>query len=748
MIKVENVSMRFKKPKEQVLSLKEFTIAKLKGKIAYEEFKVFDKVSFQVKKGEVVGIIGQNGAGKSTLLKIISGVLTPTEGTVELNGKVVPMLELGSGFDFELSGRENIYLNGAILGYSEEFLKEKYNEIVEFSELQDFIETPIRNYSSGMLMRLAFSIATIVKPEILIVDEILAVGDEKFQKKSKRKMLELMSGGTTVLFVSHSIEQIREMCNRVVWLGNKSVQMIGNTKEVCDAYHEFMNPEQLEQKTKKITSDIDKYYMDVLFIFGELSDEEFEYRIHNPKEQLLAGNLCSNQIFYEYITEDILKNYRIFIFVNCPNNEFVFNIIKQVNNLNRSAILSISNNEELKKWECLELFSLIIIENEFLDIAQDFSIPIYKNRLVCSDRMEQLAEWAIYDRDILPYKNPNDMEGNMEIVNYNRAIHAHSLRKEDSLRIGCYSPDIEYLYPQLIEILEAYPNWKLYNDTFEEKNIVKTNWGKDEELSRRFAEVDIVIISIKENVDINRIGYTSLIAGLVNVPIVIYADSKILLPTLKISAEICTDILQLTNFLEKFYKTKEEYLSEYTLTNREYILKNYTTLSTGLSFAKFIQKNISKQIGIILNLNKDISFNKVLLDCAVLLKRKGVDICILNESEDDTSFSYKNMNFPIVSLKKVYVYGGFESIITNNWNSCLFFQNYSNIKNCYYLIDELPCFQPGNFERFQFSQLFNLKINIEFITFNKTIFNKIKLYNDKIYMFNNYDELLKKILEE
>ena len=189
-----------------------------------------------MKRGEVLGIIGHNGAGKSTLLKVISGILRPTEGMVKLEAPVVPMLELGSGFDFDLTGRENIFLNGAILGYSEKFLHEKYDEIVEFSGLGQFIEVPLRNYSSGMVVRLAFSIATVVNPEILIVDEILAVGDADFQEKSKKRMLELMSGGTTVLFVSHSLEQIREMCDRVLWLEHGQVRMLGETKEVCDAY--------------------------------------------------------------------------------------------------------------------------------------------------------------------------------------------------------------------------------------------------------------------------------------------------------------------------------------------------------------------------------------------------------------------------------------------------------------------------------------------------------------------------------
>ena len=189
MLSVEHVTMKFRMPNDKVESLKETVIAMLSGRLKYEEFTVFEDVSFDVKKGEVVGIIGKNGAGKSTLLKIVSGVLKPTKGQVTSNGNIVPMLELGAGFDPELTGRENIYLNGSILGYDEQFLQEQYQEIVDFSELGDFINMPIRNYSSGMMMRLAFSIATVVSPEILIVDEILAVGDEGFQNKSKERML-------------------------------------------------------------------------------------------------------------------------------------------------------------------------------------------------------------------------------------------------------------------------------------------------------------------------------------------------------------------------------------------------------------------------------------------------------------------------------------------------------------------------------------------------------------------------------
>lgn len=239
MIKVEHVSMKFRMANDKVMSLKEYVVALLQHRLKYQELQVLDDISFEVKRGEVIGIIGKNGAGKSTLLKIIAGVLKPSNGKVTVNGKIAPMLELGSGFDPELSGRENIFLNGAILGYSDEFLKSKYDEILEFSELAEFIEMPIRNYSSGMVARLAFSIATVVKPEVLIVDEVLSVGDAGFQTKSLNRMKELMSGGTTVLFVSHSLTQIEEMCSKVLWLENHKVKQFGDTKSICDEYKNY-----------------------------------------------------------------------------------------------------------------------------------------------------------------------------------------------------------------------------------------------------------------------------------------------------------------------------------------------------------------------------------------------------------------------------------------------------------------------------------------------------------------------------
>ena len=240
MIEVNHVSLCYRMPAERVSGMKEFLVQALQGKLQYKEFWALQDVNFSIEKGEVLGLVGANGAGKSTMLKVISGILKPTKGTVTAHGNIVPMLELGSGFDLELTGRENVFLNGAILGYSEDFLKEKYQEIVDFSELGEFIEMPLRNYSSGMITRLAFSIATVVKPDILIVDEILSVGDAAFQKKSKNRMMELMSGGTTVLLVSHSAQQITEMCSRAIWLNHGVVMEDGPADVVYDKYAAMM----------------------------------------------------------------------------------------------------------------------------------------------------------------------------------------------------------------------------------------------------------------------------------------------------------------------------------------------------------------------------------------------------------------------------------------------------------------------------------------------------------------------------
>ncbi len=244
MIEVKNVSMKFRMSDEPINSLKEVFTTAVSGKLKFNEFLALDNISFDLEKGKTLGLIGRNGAGKSTTLKLISGILKPTSGQIITRGNIVPMLELGAGFDLELTGRENIYLNGAILGYSKEYLESKYQEIVDFAEISDFIDMPIRNYSSGMMARLAFSIASVVQPEILIVDEILSVGDAYFKEKSYKRMQELMSGGATVLFVSHDLDKIAEMCDEVVWLERGKVVKIGPAKELCEEY----SKKQLESK--------------------------------------------------------------------------------------------------------------------------------------------------------------------------------------------------------------------------------------------------------------------------------------------------------------------------------------------------------------------------------------------------------------------------------------------------------------------------------------------------------------------
>lgn len=242
MIRVQEVSMRFNLGIDKGFSLKQGFVdlfnpkKKAARQTADKDFWALRNVSFAVMPGEVVGLVGANGAGKSTLLKLVAGVLKPTEGQVLTYGTICPMIELGAGFDMDLSGRENIFLNGAVMGYSESFLKSKFDEIVAFSELEDFLDVPVRNYSSGMVARLAFSVATVVEPEILIVDEILSVGDLAFQHKSEEKMMSMIRGGTTVLYVSHSIDSIRKLCGRCLWLDHGQLVDAGSAEAICERY--------------------------------------------------------------------------------------------------------------------------------------------------------------------------------------------------------------------------------------------------------------------------------------------------------------------------------------------------------------------------------------------------------------------------------------------------------------------------------------------------------------------------------
>jgi lipopolysaccharide transport system ATP-binding protein len=235
-IQIKDASIRFNIASEKIDNLKEYFIKLVKRELYFEEFFALKNINLTIKQGESWGIVGKNGSGKSTLLKMICGILAPYEGTISVQGSIAPLIELGAGLDGNMTATENIFLNGALLGHSKKYMQEHYDEIVEFSGLQKFLEMPIKNYSSGMRARLGFSIATAVKPDILIVDEVLSVGDYEFQKKCENRMQDMMSGGTTLLFVSHSTKTVAELCEKAIWLQNGQEVMHGDAKDVCSKY--------------------------------------------------------------------------------------------------------------------------------------------------------------------------------------------------------------------------------------------------------------------------------------------------------------------------------------------------------------------------------------------------------------------------------------------------------------------------------------------------------------------------------
>lgn len=239
-VEVKNVSILFNLNKEKIDNIKEYFVKLIKHQLMFTEFWALKDISFTVEKGERLGILGFNGAGKSTLLKTVAGVLKPTKGTVHVEGVIAPLLELGAGFDSNYSGKENIFLYGATMGYSRKYIQERYDEIVEFSELKDFIDVPIKNYSSGMRARLGFAIATAVDPEVLILDEVLSVGDAKFRKKSEAKVRSMFDKGVTVLFVSHNTDQVRRLCDKAIILQKGTIIANGEVNEVCDKYDEMV----------------------------------------------------------------------------------------------------------------------------------------------------------------------------------------------------------------------------------------------------------------------------------------------------------------------------------------------------------------------------------------------------------------------------------------------------------------------------------------------------------------------------
>lgn len=236
MVDVDHVTVRFNLASQKIDNLKEYFIKFLKRELMFQEFLAVKDVSFQIREGEAWGLIGINGSGKSTMLKAISGIMKPYQGKVTVNGSVAPLIELGAGFDMECTARENIFLNGCVLGHSQKFMEAHFDEIVQFAEIEKFLDSPMKNYSSGMKARLGFSVATMVKPDILIVDEVLAVGDYKFRQKCEKRMKELLDGGTTLLYVSHNIDEVKRLCDHVVWLDHGVARMIGDVETVCEAY--------------------------------------------------------------------------------------------------------------------------------------------------------------------------------------------------------------------------------------------------------------------------------------------------------------------------------------------------------------------------------------------------------------------------------------------------------------------------------------------------------------------------------
>lgn len=240
-VRILDATVRFNMASEHIDNLKEYFVKLIQGKLMFNEFLALKGVDFQVKKGEAWGLIGTNGSGKSTLLKLICGIMKPYKGKVIINGTIAPLIELGAGFDGELTARENIFLNGAVLGHSKKYMQEHFDQIVEFAELRDFLDMPIKNYSSGMAARLGFSIATVVKPDILIVDEVLSVGDWAFQQKCQSRMRKMLEDGVTLLYVSHDIESVRYLCDHALWLDKGKKRMCGEVNDVCNAYMSSLN---------------------------------------------------------------------------------------------------------------------------------------------------------------------------------------------------------------------------------------------------------------------------------------------------------------------------------------------------------------------------------------------------------------------------------------------------------------------------------------------------------------------------
>lgn len=364
MVEVSNVSMEFNMASEKLNSLKEYFIALIKHKLFFEKFLALNDVSFKVKRGEVFGILGTNGSGKSTILKIIAGVLEPTKGICRVNGNIAPLIELGAGFDMELSARENIYLNGALLGYSKQFIHQHFDEIVEFAEIEKFLDMPMKNYSSGMIARIAFAIATVIIPDILIVDEVLSVGDFVFQQKCENRISELINQhGVTVLIVSHSNDQIERLCGKAIWIEKGHTRIMGDASKVCNAYR------VLGGRTGN--SESEQYLFNIMKQIEEDNSMTFipHHVIKGEDHFELISNIVNNDWPYQPDT-----------IVMVPDYTHVFSIIASglAGSLN-APILPYNNMQDLPS--CIENLLLRLQPKEVIILGQSSNIHVIENRL-------------------------------------------------------------------------------------------------------------------------------------------------------------------------------------------------------------------------------------------------------------------------------------------------------------------------------------------------------------------------------
>jgi len=694
-IEINHVSMKFRMANDKIQSLKEYVVATLTKKLTYKELCVFEDLNFSVEKGEVVGIIGRNGAGKSTLLKIISGVLAPTEGKVTCYGNIVPMLELGSGFDYDLSGSENIFLNGSILGYSEDFLNDRYQEIVDFSELGEFINEPIRNYSSGMLMRLAFSIATMVQPEILIVDEVLAVGDEAFQKKSKKKMLELMSGGTTVLFVSHSVGLIKEICSKVLWIEKGKIRGFGNPKEICDAYEKSLNPDSIlydADKSRLRNTDSYKFVMDVLLVYHE--DEMSYYSALVRKEQLLVGNISAHGLCIRDMKTELVAQNRMILFINCSVEE-AGSYINDIKSMNKAYVIECDSQWQVESWRKAYPQSILISNNP------DITEKVIHTSVALTERLLQVAEWLRYDRKELPLKSTEDIDDENEMINYNRAIWEKKKHKEEGIRIALVTDDnSQYKADDIAKAMERSCTYKI------RKVLIST----PEDVMREIEKTDYVFNILDDTVQ----SWNLYIPCLCKLADVSYCGRIMAVEDVEKALDLIANGNQDENF-------------------RNIEIGKYITLETGLSFSRQMKEFFSRCTAFVIRDPADLEQYPAIIRKIKESMNKGYNTVILSNVVQDNAYDCGGLRVPVVNKATKYIFGSFDTVVIVDPDEFPFIISYPNIQERIYFVAEWSPnqYDYGDFRRVQGSQSYLPCVPVTFWTDSENVRQWLKEKYDK-----------------